>query len=326
MRIAGPLLAAAGVALAVWLFAAGDPAAVLSLVHGAAAGLVLAGLTHALPMALNARAWQAVLPAARRPHLLAMTRAVWVRESVNALLPVARIGGEVASYRLVRRGGVRRAAAAASLMVDMALSVLSQAAFALVGVVVLLVAGARTELAGELLAGLAGLAAFGMVFILVQRARPLERVITVLNRLAGGRLGAAIGDLARIDRAVRNIYRRRGAIARCALWQLAGWLAGSVEVWLALHFLGHPVGVAEAVAIESLVQAASSAAFLVPGALGVQEGAFVVIGAALGLDGTTALALAAARRLRDIVVFFPGLLAWQALELDAARGATAGEA
>ena len=50
---------------------------------------------------------------------------------------------------------------------------------------------------------------------------------------------------------------------------------------------------------------------MVPGALGVQEGAFIVIGAALGLDATTALALATARRLRDAIVFFPGLIAWQ---------------
>ena len=67
----------------------------------------------------------------------------------------------------------------------------------------------------------------------------------------------------------------------------------------------------DALVIEALVQAISSAAFVVPGALGVQEGGFLLIGAALGIDGTTALALAAARRLRDVIVFFPGLIAWQ---------------
>ena len=36
-----------------------------------------------------------------------------------------------------------------------------------------------------------------------------------------------------------------------------------------------------------------------------------VIGAMLGIDATTALALATARRLRDVVIFFPGLIAWQ---------------
>jgi len=42
-----------------------------------------------------------------------------------------------------------------------------------------------------------------------------------------------------------------------------------------------------------------------------------LIGAALGIDGATALALAAARRLRDLTIFFPGIIAWQRAE---ARG------
>jgi len=55
----------------------------------------------------------------------------------------------------------------------------------------------------------------------------------------------------------------------------------------------------------------SAVAFLVPGALGIQEGGFLLVGAAFGISAPLALALAAARRLRDLVVFLPGLLAWQ---------------
>jgi uncharacterized membrane protein YbhN (UPF0104 family) len=95
------------------------------------------------------------------------------------------------------------------------------------------------------------------------------------------------------------------------VWQLAGWLLGAGEIWLALSFLGQQRSVLDAVAIEALIQAVSSAAFIVPAALGVQEGAFVVIGAALGIDAASALALATARRLRDVIIFFPGLIAWQ---------------
>jgi uncharacterized membrane protein YbhN (UPF0104 family) len=56
---------------------------------------------------------------------------------------------------------------------------------------------------------------------------------------------------------------------------------------------------------------------VVPGALGVQEGGFLLVCTVLGIDGTTALALAAARRLRDLIVFFPGLIAWQWAEARA---------
>jgi len=52
----------------------------------------------------------------------------------------------------------------------------------------------------------------------------------------------------------------------------------------------------------------------VPGGLGVQEGGFILIGGALGLDPATCLALAGARRIRDLLIFVPGLLAWQIAE------------
>ncbi len=73
-----------------------------------------------------------------------------------------------------------------------------------------------------------------------------------------------------------------------------------------------------------MVQAASSAAFVVPGALGVQEAAFLAAGSAVGLPASVALAAALFRRARDVLVFVPALVAWQAEEgrrLVAARGA-----
>jgi uncharacterized membrane protein YbhN (UPF0104 family) len=53
---------------------------------------------------------------------------------------------------------------------------------------------------------------------------------------------------------------------------------------------------------------------LVPGGLGGQEGGFILLGGALGLDPATCLALAGARRIRDLLIFVPGLVAWQIAE------------
>jgi putative membrane protein len=317
MKHLGRLLALAGLLLAAGLFLHEDARVIWTLVRHAGAGLLLASLFHALPMLLNAVAWRAILPGALRPTLGAMTRVVWIRESINGLLPVARIGGELVSYRLLRRLGLRRAPAAASLVVDMALSILSQLAFALLGLGLLLAAGSGGGLIRQLAVGLLLLAPLGIVFILVQRAGLFERLARLLDKLAAGRLAGAIEHSARIDRAIRLVYRRRAAVAACFLWQCAGWATTTGEIWLALQFLGQPLGLLDALAIEALIQAASSAAFIVPGALGVQEGAFILIGGALGLDPPTALALAAARRLRDVVVFFPGLATWQWAEARA---------
>ncbi len=146
----------------------------------------------------------------------------------------------------------------------------------------------------------------------------------MLARLRLGPSALAHRQSRRFDRALRAIYMRHRNVAACLAWQLAGWALGGGEIWLALHFLGQPRGVFDALVIEALIQAVSSAAFIVPGALGVQEGAFVVIGAALGLDATVALALATARRLRDAIVFFPGLIAWQWAEVRFRSGRSAG--
>jgi putative membrane protein len=206
------------------------------------------------------------------------------------------------------------ALAAAGLMVDMALSVLSQIAFALVGVILLLRAGSNTQLALQLVCGLLILVPLVAIFIVVQRGGLFGALAKIFDRLFAGRLSALVANSHQADRTVNAIYARRGAIVSCLLWQGAGWVAGAIQIWVAAHFLGYRVSVADAIAIEALIQAVSSVAFVIPGALGVQEGAFILAGAAVGLDTPASLALAASRRVRDLVIFFPGLAAWSLLE------------
>ncbi|MDI3309056.1 MAG: lysylphosphatidylglycerol synthase domain-containing protein [Acetobacteraceae bacterium] len=305
----GLFLALGGLVIAVLLLAHQDMAEVGALLGTAGFGLILASLAHVPSMALNAQAWRVLLPQRGRPSLPGMTANVWIRESVNGLLPVARVGGEVASYRLLRGGGTGVAPAAASLMVDMAISILSQLAFALLGLALLAWAGAGVGWGGLALGMLGG---FGLAggFILAQRADLFGRTAALLNRFGAGRFAIFAAHSRAIDRMTRRLWGARSAIIACFLWQSAGWLAGSLEIWLALHFLGSPVTLAEALAIEALVQAVSSAAFLVPGALGLQEAGFLGVGLLLGLSPEMATALAIARRIRDMVIFLPGLLGW----------------
>jgi putative membrane protein len=312
-RFAGPLLALAGFALAAALLARQDLGEVAALLRTGGAGLVLAALAHVPSMALNAHAWRLLLPRRARPSLPAMTAIVWVRESVNGLLPVARLGGEVASYRLLRAEGASAAQAVASLMLDVALSMLSQLAFALLGLALLAAAGASLGWGGLLLALGVGLA-LAAGFALAQRAGLLGRAAAALNKAAAGRFAALQAHSARVDRVTRRLWGARRAVLLCFLWQLAGWMAGALEIWVAARAIGAPLGVGEALAIEAMVQAVASAAFLMPGALGLQEAGFLGLGALLGLDAEVAAALAVARRLRDLIVFLPGLLFWARAE------------
>ena len=319
MKHLGAVLAIAGLALAVTLFTRENVAGIVGLVIAAGPGLVLAALFHVFPIIANACAWRRLFPEPQRPSLGVLTWATWIRESVNGLLPVARIGGEIVAYRIVRRYVARRSDAAASLVADMTLSVLSQAGFALFGLASLFAIGQVSTSSTLLLVGVFGSIPLGTGLVLAQRAGALGAITRILDRLFTGRLGLFHIRSLRFDHALRAIYNRRGDVGACFAWQLAGWVLGAGEIWLALHFLNQQCRVIDAVIIEALIQAVSSAAFLVPGALGVQEGGFMLIGAALGIDATTSLALATARRLRDFIIFFPGLIAWQWAETRVRR-------
>jgi len=320
MKSLGRIAALLGLLVSVWLVWRDHPEAVFALLRAGGAGLVLAGLAHVLPMLANAKDWQTLFRAEDRPSLPRMWQLVWIRESVNSLLPVARIGGEVVAFRMLRRRGLPASTAIASLVVDTQLTLLSQLLFTLIGIAFLLALTAANamRLARELGWGILALAPVLILFALFQHARPFERLSRLFNRMTSGKLSALVGESAGIDEQIKAIWRRRGVVWRYIfVWQTLQTLATAFEIWLALHFLGAHVSLARAFVIESLIQAVSSAAFFVPGALGVQEGGFIVIGGALGLDPATCLALAGARRLRDLLIFVPGLFAWQVAEAPA---------
>jgi putative membrane protein len=320
MKRLGRVAALIGLLVSLWLVWRGNPGTVFALMRAAGPGLVLAGLVHVLPMLANARDWQTLIRSANRPGLAGMLHLVWIRESVNSMLPVARIGGEVVSSRLMWRRGVGAPTAVASLVVDMQLTLISQLLFTLFSIGFLLehAASNAVRLAGDLAWGVVALTPLLVVFALIQHASPFERIARLLNHITSGQLTALVGPSARIDQRIKLIWRRRGVVLRYLFfWQPLQCLATALEIFLALYFLGAHVSFAEAVVIESLIQALSSAAFFVPGGLGVQEGGFVLIGGVLGLDTPTSLALAGARRIRDLLIFLPGLFAWQVADVNA---------
>ena len=274
-------------------------------------GLLWVALFHIVPMLANARAWQVLIPGMARPPYAFFAWMVWVREAVNSMLPVARIGGEVAGAWLLIGRGVRRRSAVATLVVDMTMSLASQFAFTLIGVGLLLTRSGEHSFAGGVGVGLVIALPIFAAFGIVQRIGIFGLFARLFRVVFGERFDRLVGGAKPLDRAVHVIYRRPGRIVACGLWQLTGWLISCGETWIALDYLGSPIGIADAVMVTSLIEAASSSAFLVPGALGVQEGSFLVLGHMLGLTPEVSLALALVRRARDVLVYGPALALWQ---------------
>lgn len=322
MKQLGRIAALAGFAMAVFLVWREHPQTTWRLMREAGLGLVLAAVVHILPMWANAWDWRTLIRPAERPPLLTMLKIVWIRESVNGLLPVARVGGEIVSFRLLGRLGVRPATALGSLVVDIQLTLISQLLFAFLACAYVLdgssSSAARTV--STLLWSISAAVPVLVLFALVQHARPFERFARVLNQATSGKLVELVGKSVRIDQAVKLIWRRKGAVLRYLfIWQTIQFIGFSLEIWLALRVLGTQPTFAQACVIEALIQIVSSIAFLVPASLGVQEGGFVLIGSLFGFDAPTCLALAGARRIRDLLFYVPGLVAWQLAEYTSSR-------
>jgi len=305
----------AGLALFIGLIAYQGAAEVAAVLAIAGWGLVVVALFHLLPMAFNTLGWLVLFQAGKGPAFSQLLRARWIGEAINALLPVAQVGGDVVKARLIMRHGITGAIAGASVIADLTIGLFAQVIFTLMGMFLLAHYFGDGAHAWWLLTGVIISLALFASFYAVQRLGIFSRMAHALERLcsicSGGAWTGITGSAQAMDAALNNAYRRRLSVSICGMWRLLGWMAGAGEIWLALYFMGQPISPWEALLLESLGQAVRAAAFLVPGALGVQEGGFVLLGGILGISPEIALALSLVKRVRELVMGLPGLVAWQ---------------
>ena len=241
---------------------------------------------------------------------------VWgrlVRDSGSEVLPLSQIGGFVMGARAATLLGPSTPIAVATTIVDITIEVLAQLCYTLLGLALLARVQPHAELIYPFAIGVAIGVAGILGFILLQR-RGAALVERLSQRLAGNWFPGATARAKPILDTVDEVYKHRGALAAGFLLHAVGWIASAIEAWIALHLMGVDLGIAAVITIESLLYAVRSVAFAVPNAVGVQEGAYVMLGGLFGLPPDMALALSLLKRGRDITIGVPVLLAWQALE------------
>ncbi|MDQ0470567.1 flippase-like domain-containing protein [Labrys wisconsinensis] len=280
-------------------------------------GIALVVIVRFGQVAFSGVAWQAVLLAPTAWWVCPLLR--WVREAINVLLPVAQVGGDIVGARLLARQGVKGPVAAASVLADLLVQVSTQLVFSLLGLGLFLVSTGDGETALWLGASLL-LFAFGVIgFFVLQRWGGIgwveRRIVAAATKNGWSVPGGIVG----LADSLAATHRAPGRLAVAAAIHMGIWIFGALEVWIVLAFLGHPIGFAEALVIESLSHAARGALFIVPGGVGVQEAAIVAIAAAYGLPPQLALAVGLVKRVPDLVLGIPGLAIWQALEFGRLR-------
>jgi putative membrane protein len=307
MKLRSAAAFAAGCLALLWILYSVGFAVILRDIAWAGWILPVMAAVHLGQLYLSALAWRLSLGGAgltRRSIFFAR----WVREGVNALLPVAQIGGQLAGAGILVRRGVPPSLAAAGTILDLTLEAAAQIVFVLAGMGVLLGGHGNRAWLGWVGGGVV-LTTLGLTgFVAAQRLGLLRMIENFLERMA--RHWPAMANWS-MEGLHANMLRRQadhGAILRALVLHSFSWALGSVEVAVALRALGHPVSARDSFVIESLAMAARSAGFAVPGAVGVQEGGFVLVCGLFGVPAEVALALSVLKRLREILVGVPALL------------------
>lgn len=276
-------------------------------------GFAIFTLYWPLVLLLLGLAWFAVapgLPLARVPVF------VWgrtLREAAADVLPLAQISGLLVGARAAQAAGVAEDVVYASTIVDMTTELAAQFLYTLLGVALLAIQLGGGSLGPNIMlpiaAALAFLLAAGVAFVLVQR-----RGVGWVGWLARRWLPDSVARADAVAAALDAVYRQPGRLAAGVALHVLGWLASGVSSWIALRLMGTGAPLWAVFAVESLMYAARSVAFALPGGLGVQEGAYVLLAPLFGLHSADMLALSLLKRARDLVIGVPTLLVWQARE------------
>jgi putative membrane protein len=310
------LLLSIGTALFIALLAWQGLGSVTGALAAAGWGLALVAAFHAVPLVLDAGAIAVLFRKGERVAPRDALLARWAGESVNSLLPAGQIGGPVVMVRQLAQRGMATRDAAAAITVSTTLQAIAQIVFALFGIALFSVHAANGAANGAprdlgVAAMIATCALGGLIglFYFAQRRGLFGRALRLASKVFGKRDWSSLTTRAdAIDAAVKALYADRGRAAASFALSFVGWLVGTAEVWLALHFLGHPVSWVDALLLESIGQAIRGAAFAIPGSLGVQEGGYLLLAPLVGLPPDAALALSLAKRAREILLGLPGLL------------------
>ena len=317
MRLVRLGLLVCGAALFVWLIATIGPGAVVrAFVDLSWRLLVVLLFPFGLTTLLDTLGWRYAFRRDLVP-LRTLFAARLAGEAFNVTTPTASMGGEAVKAWLVRPWAPLTEGLP-SVIVAKTTIVIGQALFLVVGLVAAhaaLPSGSVVVRAMEWLLLAQVLAVGG--FVAVQAGGALGGSTRWLQKL-GWLPGHRLEPLAQINDELARFYRREPRrLGLSILFHFLAWLIGALEPWLILGWIGLPVSLATATAIEAFSTGIRFAAFLVPGYLGALEAGHVAIFAALGLGAPAGLSFTLIRRVREAAWTGLGFLALAPLRAQA---------
>lgn len=314
MKFAALFATLIGFAILVTLVLTNGGLAIETAIASAGFGILWVVAAHFPQSLFSSLGWRAVVASGRVPPAWTFFGFRLIRESINALLPVGQVGGEFVNVRLLGQRGVPLSSAGASVAVDKTLEIVSQIAFTLLGMALLMLDPAQVHVIHWIGGGIAGAIGVIAAFIVAQRFGLFRLLEEGVLKLARKQQWKGAEGLVGLHEEIVGLYKSPRRLVWGTLLHLVSWILGGVEVWAALHVLGIDVDPRGALIIESLGQAFKSMGFAIPGALGVQEGGLILACSLVGVSPQGAIELSLLKRIRELTLGIPGLIAWQWIE------------
>jgi len=226
-----------------------------------------------------------------------------VGEALNVLTPFGSFGGEPFKALLLKRHyGVSYTEGSASLLLIQTVNSLAQVPFLLVAVGLLVHRHLLPATLEQIILAASLVISGFMVLVLVAlHSRLLAALHARLERSRWRRFDSALRVLEDIEGRLFFFVRespKRFAVSFALAFST--WMAGAVEMMIIFHVLGHPISFTDAWMVEGIVSIARSVSFFIPAHLGIQDGAIALLAGALTGAPDVGIAVALARRAREL--------------------------
>ena len=215
---------------------------------------------------------------------------ILVGNALEYTTPFGTLGGDPARAILLKRHyALRVRDAMSSLVLTRMTDLLAQLVFISAGFALILSADILPlpyrVAAGS---GLVLLSLGAFFFLLAQQRHLLGRIRGWLERgwlrkrQLSEKVLTALDAVTDIDERLAFFYREeKGRFCLSVGAAFVDWTSGALAAWVAVNALGHPISFGEALMIEAFLALVRSTLFFVPADVGTQEGALVLICAAV---------------------------------------------
>ena len=276
--------------------------------------LYLLFFAHIPTLYLDSLAWYVLFKKNNKISLFWSFIITWISQSSGKFLPTGNITGEFVRVYLGTQKGLTLHASSSTTFADLILATFSLFLMAFFSFIFLITNYSDLiDSKNSMYIYLSlSLILFGCIFFYwFVRKRLLIYSLKKFGKIFKIQLQKKnLNFLIKLDFSLYQLSKNKFKVLNALGIRLLGWLAGAFEIYVFLFIIGVDASVLDVVIIESFSGIIRAIAFFIPAGLGVQELAFVMIGEYVGFGSSVSFSMALGRRIREILVGFPAIIAW----------------